>query len=134
MSIINNVVIRSASYLKKREIYDVIMNAKNDNIPIFYQYNQLSNVQSKLPDQHIIGRTKNIKDVDGIVCCDIELYDTLTLSSNFCNIIDNYTLKTCKDNNSNHDYELVRFIVYDKEFKRKVDEEIVRTRNESEHN
>lgn len=132
MSKITHVVIRTSEYLKKREVYDVILSAKDREIPLYYQYAQTTITQSRLPEQYKIGTATNIRDENGVVYCDVTLNDLLSLSTHFDNVIDNYTLKTNKSKrNSDMDYELVRFVVYDKEFKRKVDEEIVK-RSESE--
>ena len=52
--------------------------------------------------------------------------DMKNKSSHFVGIIDNYTMKIIKDRNTKKDlnYEIVRFVVYDKDFKRKVCEKI----------
>lgn len=122
MSVINSVPIRSSEYLKNRGLYDVMVNTTRE-IPLFYQYCKTTVTSGKLPEKNIIGYIRNIREEEGNVVCTVILDDYKTLSKNFIGVIDNYTLKTFKGN-SDQDYELIRFVVYDKEFKERVDEKI----------
>ena len=127
MSNIYGVHIRTVDYLEHQNMIDAFRGIEDKTFNLYYQYNQLHNVNSRLPEEDMIGIVKNVRESDGSIVCDVVLDDMRNKSSNFMGIIDNYTLKCIKDNDddSNVNYELVRFIVYDKEFKRKVDDKIV---------
>lgn len=120
-------LIREAEYLKTRGLYDLFVNTKKQNeIPIYYQYNQTTITKPSLPEKDLIGFASNIREEDGMVICDVILSPVKNKSKNFMGIIDNYTLKTIKNNQrlDADNYEIVRFLVYDKDFKRKVDEKL----------
>lgn len=122
MSKKDQVLIRSTEYLKDRNLLDIFLETTRP-IPIYYQYGQKSSAV-QLPDTNIIGYASNIRESMNTVVCSVEIMDYKSLSSNFMGLIDNYTLKTLRGKDDKHDYEIVRFIVYDKELKRKVDEKI----------
>lgn len=122
---VSKALIREAEYLKTRGIYDLFINT-NREIPVYYQYNQTMLTRTSLPDKDLIGKAYNIREEDGMIVCDIILDIMKNKSKNFMGLIDNYTLKTIKDNQrlDVDNYEIVRFLVYDKDFKRKVDERL----------
>lgn len=122
MSVYNQALIRSTQYLSDRGLLDVMLHTENQ-IPIYYQYNQPSSFQV-IPEKNLIGYASNIREEKGMVICTVTLDDMKSASSNFMGLIDNYTVKTKKTTSSDVSYELIRFVVYDKEFKRKVDEKI----------
>lgn len=122
MSKKDQVLIRSSEYLKDRNLLDIFLETTGP-IPIYYQYGQKSSAE-QLPDENIIGYASNIRESMDTIVCSVEIMDYKSLSSNFMGLIDNYTLKTLRGKDVKHDYEIVRFIVYDKELKRKVDEKI----------
>lgn len=122
MSKKDQVLIRSSEYLKDRNLLDIFLETTRP-IPIYYQYGQKSSAE-QLPDENIIGYASNIRESMDTIVCSVEIMDYKSLSSNFMGLIDNYTLKTLRGKDVKHDYEIVRFIVYDKELKRKVDEKI----------
>ena len=82
--------------------------------------------RASLPDKDLIGKAYNIREEDGMIICDVIIDVMKNKSKNFMGLIDNYTLKTIKNSQrlDVNNYEIVRFLVYDKDFKRKVDEKL----------
>ena len=124
--------IKQVEYLKKRDWLRAFLFNKN-RIPIVYEYAQKTSekktsslsvrTKDEIESNSIIGYATNIRKDGTDVICDVELISANSLSNNFTGIIDNYVLKVngrCKGGEPK--YDIVRFIVYDKEFKRKVDE------------
>lgn len=129
MSVFNSVTIRTLKYLRLNKIYDVFIQSSDKQIPLYYQYNQTRLAKSSLPAEDIIGYVTNIRVKGPDMVCDVYLDDMKSKASNFIGIIDNYTMKIIKDKDTKKDlnYEIVRFVVYDKDFKRKVCEKIGNT-------
>lgn len=121
MSVINNVLIRTSEYLNERGLLELFLSTDKE-IPLYYQYNQTSKTVRSLPEKDKIGVVTNIREIEDMVICTVQLDDMKIKSQNFMGLIDNYTLKTIKDNLDQQNYEIVRFVIYDKDFKRKVDE------------
>ncbi len=120
-------MIREADYLKTRGLYDLFVNTKKENeIPIYYQYGQTTITKPILPEKDRIGFASNIREEDGMIICDVKLNPVKNKTKHFMGIIDNYTLKTTKGNKrlDVSDYEIVRFVIYDRDLKRKVDEKL----------
>lgn len=114
-------IVRSAEHLKDRGILDVFLNHKT-KVPIYYQYCQTANPKKTVDEDNIIGYARNIRKEGHNIVCDVDLFVVNPLSANFESVIDNYTLTAIRSNGSNlTNYSIVRFNVYNKEFKRKVD-------------
>lgn len=97
----------------------------NKPIPIVYQYSQTYPIVKKPSEspEDIIGEVTSIYNDGTRIYCDATIYDQLSKAIHFNNVIDNYTIMV-KNNKDDKMYKLVRFVIYDKEFKRKVDDEI----------
>ena len=125
--------IKQVEYLKKRNWLQTFL-TNNKRIPIVYEYaQQASSMKTTAPPvrtkdviepSSIIGYASNIhRDGDNVVC-DVELVSLNKLSDHFMGVIDNYVIKiTGRNKDGEPNYDIVRFIVYDKNFKRKVDED-----------
>ena len=133
--------IKQADYLKKRNWLHAFL-SNNKKIPIVYEYAQKTSsmklasapvrTKDEIEPSSIIGQASNIhQDGDNIVC-DVELLPLNTLSEHFTGVIDNYVIKVIGRNKDGEpNYDIVRFIVYDKNFKRKVDESYAKRIQES---
>lgn len=123
-----SVLIRSLDYLRDREIDSVFINDeyKDKKYPLYYQYCQKNRVVE--PDvSDLIGYVKNIHvDENNNVVCDVEWNPILANSVHLMGVIDNYVIKHNKDKKGNVNYELVRFVVYNKDFKKKVEEKLMK--------
>ena len=123
-----SVLIRSLDYLRDRDIDSVFIDKKYENkkYPLYYQYCQKNRVVE--PDvSDLIGYVTNIRvDENDNVVCDVEWNPLLSNSIHIMGVIDNYVIKHNKDKRGNINYELIRFVVYNKDFKQKVEEKIMR--------
>ena len=122
-----NVVIRSIDYLRERDLESAFLDVTNrgKRYPLYYQYCQKSRVVE--PDAlDLIGYVYNIHlDKSNNVVCNVMYNPLLTISANIGDVIDNYVVKINQSNKRRIKYELVRFVVYNKEFKKKVEEKIM---------
>lgn len=131
MSKIKKVFIRSipSIEMKKDKLYtDLFMTTHDDlNIPLVYQYAQESTSPKtvSINEDNVIGRVIAIYHDNNAVFCDVVLNDVLEKSTHFNKVIDNFTIKITKDRERTIGYEFVQFIIYNKNFKRKVDEKCV---------
>lgn len=132
MSKYRNVPIRKVKYLNgKPGVLQALKNVSRP-IPLFYQYSQQKLPPTKIDERYQVGVAKNIRISGDDVVCDVVITDTNVYASQFDYKIDNYTLKPIKDGKH---YEVCRFVIYNKDFKRKVDmkmSEIDRTKKENE--
>ena len=133
--------IKQVEYLKQRNWLNAFL-SNDKKIPVVYEYaqktssSQLSSrpvrVKDEIKSGTVIGYASNIhRDGDGVIC-DVDLIELNKLSDNFMGVIDNYVIKvTGRNKDGEPKYDIVRFIVYDKEFKRKVDQEYAKRIQES---
>lgn len=120
MAQFNDVLIRSVAYLDKRD--KSLVNsflARKEKIPIYYHYCQTDTPPVNLNENNLIGYATNLHVDNGLLLCDVEIIHLLKLANNFDGTIDNFVLSINRQ--SDNFYTIDKFIVYDKEFKRKVD-------------
>ena len=126
MSKIRNVPIRSIQYLSNHKDALTALKSITGRIPIYYQYCQKRMPLSKIPEENKIGEAKNVR-VDGdMLVCDVVLFDLNKYASQFDNKIDNYVMAV---NKATDGYDVHRFIIYNKDFKRKVDKKMENENN-----
>lgn len=133
--------IKQVEYLKKRNWLHAFLSNK-EKIPIVYEYAQKASsaklasasirTKDEIESSSIIGYASNIhRDGDNVIC-NVDLLPLNTLSEHFMGVIDNYVIKiTGRNKDGEPNYDIVRFIVYDKNFKRKVDQSYARQFQES---
>lgn len=128
MSKVEKVFVRSIESIltKKDAMYEELFLGDNGemDIPLVYQYSQKSvnprNVD--IDPNDIIGKVVALYHDEQNIYCDVLINDVSAKASHFDNVIDNFTVKVDKDGKRNKSYEFIQFIIYDKDFKRKVDE------------
>lgn len=118
-----DVYIRSLSQITKDD--DRLLRSFMDaeEVDLVYQYSQTPTYSS---EAITIGKCSNFHIIDDstkgrVLVCDVVLNIAIKESMEFDNEIDNYTHKV-KDRNGS--YKLVRCIIYNKEFKKKVRKKI----------
>lgn len=121
------VPIRTVKYLSDKDaaLPGAFISAKDEQIPIEYQYCQ-TRKPNESSESELIGYATNFR-VDGdMMVCDVEINDWSMVAYNFQDVIDNYTIHVYQpDKTSELVFRLTRLLVYNKQFKTKRDSDII---------
>lgn len=103
---------------------------KNTEIPIYYQYCQETQSSGLVSDDTMfIGKAKEIREnQDGDIVCTVIINDALRLANHFQGVIDNFKISIAPDEYGNMKPKLLQLIIYDKDFKKAVDEKMARAK------
>lgn len=125
------IVIRSKEQLSfmQKEVRDALLYlVKQDNmsVPVIYQYLHKPGVGVDVTVNNTMGMMTNIRMRNGAIIGDVEIYDLLSIASNFTGVIDNFAI-TCYRKEEGHyrgtqhmAYKFDAFIIYDKTAKERV--------------
>ena len=93
-------------------------------VPIYYQYGQAATPKLVEEKEYYMGKASNIRwnEYDQLVC-DVTINMSLPVADNYTGIIDNFIIPVIKDDQGNMLPMLSQFIIYDKQFKKAVDEQ-----------
>lgn len=123
---VEDVLIRTISYLvsKDEALIDMFLDSTDREIPIYYEYSQKAQAKMEMNPNDIIGYATNFHIVDtdnssdgNYMAADVYINPLHPATHNFTNTLDNYGV-SFKDGAY---YELIRFTIYNKAFKEKVD-------------
>lgn len=105
---------------------------KNTEIPIYYQYCQETQSSGLVSDDNMfIGKAKEIREnPDGDIVCTVIINDVLKLASHFQGVIDNFKVSIAPDEYGNMKPKLLQLIIYDKDFKKAVDEKMAKAKKD----
>ena len=123
---VEDVFIRTVKYLttKDESLVGMFLNASDKMVPVYYEYAQKAKATEAISDNDKIGHATNFHIVDGedggYVACDVYINPLHPATHNFTNTLDNYGV-SFKDG----EYNLIRFTIYNKAFKEKVDAELL---------
>lgn len=105
---------------------------KNTEIPIYYQYCQETQSSGLVSDDNMfIGKAKEIREnQDGDIVCTVIINDALRLANHFQGVIDNFKISIAPDEYGNMKPKLLQLIIYDKDFKKAVDEKVAKAKKD----
>lgn len=126
-----DILIRSVAYLNNndKELVSSFL-ARKEKVPIYYQYCQsTADTAVDLPQDNLLGYATNLHVDNGMLLCDVEIIHLLKLANNFDGSIDNYVLSINRSGDKSA-YCIDKFIVYDRNFKKKVEDKMEERMNE----